>query len=831
MVSLLRDIRYGVRLLVRNLGLTGVIVLTLALGIGANSAIFSVVYAVLWRPVPYPEAGRLVHLFERHQDDQPSNYRLVSIPDFRDWREQSQTIEAMARLQPDQGPFYFVLSEADQPQEVLSYPMSAELFQFLGVGPIMGRFFSPEEELLGNTQVVVLSHYFWENRLARDPHVIGRQLQLSSQPYTVIGVMPPDFEFPPFQRSLMARRELWVPAVTNPATVEDRSWRGENVYARLRPGVTPQQAETELNAISGRLAELYPKTNQGWSARVIPLHGRFLETTREAPVLVFLLAAVGIVLLVGCANVASLLTARNAGRRQELAIRGALGAGRASIFRQMLTESLLLALAGGSVGLLAALGGLRVVKHVIPHSVPRADQINVDSAVLLFTLSITVLTGIIFGTLPALGAARRNLFQTLRLGKSQHAGRASGAGDPLIVIEVALSLVLLIGAGLMLKSLMQLLNEDYGMRPSQVLTARTLLPPEKYSQGDRARQFQQQLLHRVASLPGVQTAGLVSTLPLHSSLYVTKLALILDDQPELRPEELPRTNYKVISPDYFDALGIPLLAGRDFSEEDTQSSPAVGIVSQSMARRFWPGENPVGKRFRLLWRGRKEGPWRTVVGVSGDVKLHLEEQYEPVVYLPYEQLPYPKDATYTTYFFDMRWSNLAVRTAGDPMAVAAGIRREVMALDRDQPVEVLSMDSVISETMAPKEFSASLTALFAGIATLLAAAGIYSVISYSVSRRTQEIGIRMALGARGGDVTKMVLRHGFAVVAAGIVIGLVVTFAITSLIRSQLYQVSPTDPLTYVAVCALLLGVAMLACYVPAKRASRVDPMTALRHE
>ncbi len=830
MDALLRDIRYGIRLLLRNPGLTGVIVLTLALGIGANTAIFSVVYAVLWRPMPYPHAGRLVHLFERHQDDQPANYRLVSIPNFRDWREQSQTIEAMARLQPDQGPFYFVLT-ADQPQEILSYPMSEELFQFLGVAPLLGRFFSPEEELAGNNRVVVLSHYFWERRLGRDARVIGRELNLSDETYTVIGVMPPDFEFPPFQRALVARRELWVPAVTNPATIEDRSWRGENVYARLKPGVTVAQAEAELTAISKRLGELYPVTNKGWSARVIPLHGRFLETTREAPVLVFLLAAVGIVLVVGCANVASLLTARNAARRKELAIRGALGARRASIFRQMLTESLLLASVGGGAGLLAASAGLRIFKHLIPNSVPRADQITVDGAVLLFTLGVTVLTGLVFGTLPSLGAARRNLFQTLRLGKTERAGRSNAVGDPLIVIEIALSLVLLIGAGLMLKSLAQLLGEDYGLRPEHVLTVRTLLPPEKYAQGDRARQFQQRLLNRVAALPGVETVGLVSTLPLHSSLYATKLALIVDGQPEARPEDLPRTNYKVISPRFFDALGIPLLAGRDFLEEDMQAAPAVAIVSNSMARQFWPGENPVGKRFRSLWRGRKEGPWRTIVGVAGDIKLHLEEEYEPIVYIPYGQLPYGKDASYTTYFFDMRWSNLTVRTAADPMSVAAAVRREVLALDKDQPVEILSMKSVIAETMAPKEFSASLTAIFAGIATLLAAAGIYSVISYSVSRRTQEIGIRMALGAQRGEVTKMVLRHGLIVAVAGIVIGLVVALALTQLIRSQLYQVSATDPVIYGLVCLLLLGVAMLACYVPARRASRVDPMTALRHE
>ena len=832
MASLLRDIRYGLRQLLRNPGFAGVIVLTLALGIGANTAIFSVVYAVLWRPMPYVAPDRMVHLFETHPDDSPDQYRMVSLPDFEDWRQQSQSFEDMARLQPLDGPFYFVLSGRDQPREVLSYPMTSELFRFLGVTPLMGRYFSAEDEQPGRDRVVVASHYFWQERLGGDPNVVGSEIELSRQTYTVIGVMPPEFEFPPFQRSMVERRELWAPSLPNPATAGDRAWRAENVYARLKPGVTLEQAEAELRAISARLGELYPQTNKGWGAKVTPMHGRFLGSSREKPVLFLLLAAVGIVLLVGCANIASLLTARAAARQKEIAIRGALGASRGSIARQLLTESLLLAALGGVVGLAGAAWGLRIFRTLIPPTVPRADQIAVDGSVLAFTLGITVLTGLIFGALPALSATRRSLFQTLKLGGSEAGSRRpSAAGGPLIVIEVALSLVLLIGAGLMLKGLALLLGDNFGLRPERVLTVRTLLPPERYGRGNQAREFQEDLLSRVSHLPGVEIAGLVSTLPLHSSLYITKASVMREGQEDVPRQDLARVNFKIISPDYFEAMGVPLLAGRDVSMQDTEASPAVVVVSNSLARSYWPNESPLGKRLKMVWRGGYEGPWKTVVGVAGDVKLHLEEQYEPLLYIPHRQLPYPADAEYTSYFVNMRWSNLVTRTAADPMSIAAAVRAQVLELDPDQPVEILSMSEVIGATVEPKQFSTSLTAIFALIATLLAAAGIYSVIAYTVSLRTREIGLRMAMGAKQSDVMRMVLKKGLRVTLIGVAIGLLASIGLTRLVRSQLYQVSPTDPVVYVAVSLLLVAVSLLACYVPARRASRVDPMTALRHE
>jgi putative ABC transport system permease protein len=832
MASLLRDIRYGLRQLLRNPGFTGVMVLTLALGIGANTAIFSVVYAVLWRPMPYAAPDRMVHLFETHPDDSPDQYRLVSRPDFEDWRQQSQSFEDMVRLQPLDGPFYFVLSGRGQPREVLCYPMTSELFRFLGVPPLKGRYLSPEDEQPGRNRVVVVSHYFWQQRMGGDPNAVGSEIELSRQTYTVIGVMPAEFEFPPFQRSMVERRELWAPSVTNPATVGDRAWRAENVYARLKPGTTSEQAEAELRAISARLGELYPETNKGWGAKVIQMHGRFLGSSREKPVLFLLLAAVGIVLLIGCANIASLLTARAAARQKEIAIRGALGAGRGSIARQLLTESLLLALLGGVVGLAGAAWSLRILGTLIPPTVPRADQITIDGSVLAFTLGITVLTGLIFGALPALSATRRSLFQTLKLGGSEAGShRPSAAGSPLIILEVALSLVLLIGAGLMLKGLARLLGDNFGLRPERVLTVRTLLPPERYGRPNQARQFQEDLLGRVSNLPGVEVAGLVSTLPLHSSLYVTKVSVMRAGQEDVPRQDLARSNFKIISPGYFEAMGVPLLAGRDVSLQDTEASPAVVVVCNALARSYWPNESPLGKRLKMVWRGGYEGPWRTVVGVAGDVKLHLEEQYEPLLYIPHRQLPYPADAEYTSYFTNMRWSNLVTRTAADPMSIAAAVRAQLLELDPDQPAEILSMSEVIGATMEPKEFSTSLTAIFALIATLLAAAGIYSVIAYTVSLRTREIGLRMAMGAQQSDVMKMVLKKGLKVTLIGVTIGLLASVGLTRLVRSQLYQVSPTDPVVYLGVSLLLIAVSLLACYVPARRASRVDPMTALRHE
>ncbi|MDQ3803874.1 MAG: ABC transporter permease [Acidobacteriota bacterium] len=807
-----QDLRYGLRTLLKNPGFTAVAVIALALGIGANSAIFSVVNAVLLRPLPYRDPDRLVMVWEENTKagyprDTPAAANYI------DWRDQNQVFEGMAAI----ADVSFNLTGAGEPERLDGRRVSASLFPLLGVEPHLGRAFLPEEDQPGANRVAVLSHGLWQRRFGADANIAGKPLTLNGESYEVVGVMPPHFQFP------SREDELWVPIAFTPQEAASRGRHYLQVLARLKPGVTLGQAQAEMSTIAARLQQQYPEQNTNLGATVTPLHEHVVGDIR--PALLVLLGAVGFVLLVACANVANLLLARAAVRQKEIAVRVALGASRLRLVRQFLTESVLLAALGGGLGLLLSVWGVSLLKTFIPENISQARAVAVDARVLGFTVLVSLLTGLIFGLAPAVQASNFNLNETLKEG-----GRDSAAGSRgnriralLVVAEVAVSLVLLIGAGLLINSFLRLRNVDPGFRADNLLTMSIELPQQKYPDPARRAAFYTELVSRIEALPGVKSAAVTNWIPL--VFQGDSIGFSIEGRPDPAPGQgrRPTVVTRVVHPHYFRTMGIQLLRGREFGEQDRVESPTVAVISETMARRHWPGEDPTGKRIT-------PGPatstdpddWVTIVGVVKDVRqFELGAEPKPQMYVSYAQ---------GWSFFAPR--HLVVSTAVEPLSLAATVRKTVWEIDKDQPVsDIRTMEEVLSESLARQRFSMLLLGIFAAVALALAAVGIYGVMSYAVAQRTHEIGIRMALGAQRGDVLKLAVGQGLKLVLIGVALGLAAAFALTRVMASLLFGVSATDPATLVTISLVLIGVAVLASYIPARRAAKVDPMIALRYE
>jgi putative ABC transport system permease protein len=797
--DLLQDLRYAVRQLLKSPGFTAVAVLTLALGIGANTAIFSVVNGVLLRPLPYPDADSLVRV---HEIVPQYGRFAVAPPNFYDWREQNTVFERMAMVQTGS----VTLAQGELPERLPWAGVSWDLFELLRVQPIMGRSFAPEEDVPGKANVVVLSHGAWQRRFGGDPGVVGRPMNLDGASYTIIGVMPAGFYFP------SRETEIWTPvAIAN--NPQSRGAHFVIAFARMKPGVTVEQADAEMKTIAARLAEQYPDKNAGETAEVVVLHEQMVGRIR--PALLTLLAAVGLVVLIACGNVANLLLVRASVRAKELAIRTALGAGCRRLVLQMLAESAVLALAGGAVGLWLAYAALAPIRTLSAGSIPRVDDIALDGNVLAFTLGLSLLTGVIFGLAPAWQAQRANLNEVLKEG-----GRTAAASggrwlrNGLVIAEVALSLVLLVGASLLLRSFSKLNSVDPGFRPENVLSFRVALPRAAYSDATRQTAFYESLVERLEAMPQVTSAAAVQTLPMRGT-YVLSTGIV--GRPPLPPSQQPSITYRVVAGRYFETLGIPLLRGRAFTARDTASSPGVVIVDQAFVNEHFRGEDPLGRQLTI---GNGTNRPYEIVGVVGDVRTDgLEALPAPTMYVPLSQDP-----------FSSLW--FLIRTSGDPAPLATAARQALLELDRTLPAFSISpLADVVSETTTQRRFSMLLLALFAFVALFLAAVGLFGVLSYTVSQRTQEMGLRLALGARRGHLLRLVVGQGMRLAVVGVLLGLAGALALARTISAMLFEVTPFDPVSYGITAACLLATAALACYVPARRATRVDPIIALRYE
>ncbi|HEX8559750.1 MAG TPA: ABC transporter permease [Pyrinomonadaceae bacterium] len=814
METFLQDVRFGARVLAKNKGFTAVAVLTLALGVGANTAIFSVVNDLLLRPLPYRDAERIVMLWEVTPEGRRQN--TTSRANFQAWRDQNKSFEAVAAFSDQR----LNLTGAGEPEEVSAQLATPDLFRVLGVEPMLGRALLPEDGLSG-TAGVVLSHAVWQRRFGGDRGVVGKTVTLNGVPFGVVGVMPPGFQWHIRQRSGTGKpAEMWMVLSMPKAEGDNGASRGRflSVVGRLRPGVSVEQADAELKTIESRLAEESPRFNRNYSAEVLPLRDQMVGAVR--PALWILLGAVGLVLLIACANVANLLLARAASREKEIALRTALGARRSRIVRQLLTESVLLALLGSALGLALAWWGVQALVAISPRDLVNLQGVSLNPTVLVWTLGVSLLTGVVFGLAPAFEAARVDLNDTLKeggKGAGTQSARSRGLRSALVVAEVALALVLLAGAGLMMKSFARLRQIDTGFETENVLTMVLRLPASKYKDDAQYVAFFRQALERVRAVPGVRAAGMVNYLPLYGGLGATT-GFSVEGRPAPPPGQEPGTAVRVSDAAYFGAMGIPLLRGRNFTDAEQAEARHVVLVSETFAKRYFPGEDPLGKRIRVEM---SEEPAPTeIVGVVGDVRYDsLTDEAEPTVYEPHPELTYP-------------FMTLVVRTAGDPAEVTPAVRRELAQIDPDQPVaDVRTMNQVMAETVGRARFNTLLLGLFAALATLLAAVGIFGVMNYSVTLRTREIGLRMALGAEPGRVLLLVLRQGLVLTLVGIGVGLAGALALTRLLSGLLYGVGATDPLTFGAIVVVLAFVSLLACYIPARRATRVDPLVALKHE
>jgi len=811
-LTLWQDLRFAVRMLQKSPGFTVVAVLTLALGIGANTAIFSVVNTVLLRPMPYKDADRLVTVWG---ENKPKGYDLdlVSSLDYADWKAQSHSFESMGAATDAM----YTLTGAGEPAAVIGYRFSADFFGVLGVPALVGRTFAQDEEQPGKDQVVVLSHRLWMTRFAGDRAIVGRNVMLDGKPYTVVGVMPASFQYP-------QRTELWTPIAFHPDYAKDRGIRWLRVMARLKPGTTIEQAEVEMKTIASRLEQEYPSSNKDQDVRLVSL--RQLTSGDARPALLVLLCCVGLVLLIACSNVGNLLLSRAIRRRRELALRTALGAGRWRLVRQLLTENLLLSLGGGALGVAIAYWAANALVAMFPTTVanlslPRIESIPIDGWVLGFALVASVVTGAVFGLAPALLVGHVSPDESLK--ESGRSGATGTSGrkfrNVVVTLEMAIALMLLIAAGLMTKSFVRLVSANLGFRTDHVLTFRAVLPEHKYLKDGQQAGFHDEVLRRIQGLAGVKAAGTVTFLPL-SGWWGTRDVSVAG-RPTQPGVQNPRPVWSSVSPDYFRALSIELAQGREFTDADTKSGADVAILSASLARSLWPNENPIGRQ--VVVEGFEKP--KEVIGVVGDVHqlgiAHQEEGSDPIseVYVPYAQAPAPV-------------LGFAVRTAGDPLDIAKEVRREIAVVDKEQAISfVESMDQLASESVALPRASMVLLAVFAGMALVLASMGIYGVLSYSTGQRTQEIGVRVTLGATRGDVLQLVIGEGVRLTAVALIIGIVLAAGFAQVLRSLLYGVKPVDPWIFVAAPTVLACVALVACYVPARRATRVNPVAALRYE
>jgi len=821
MSTLVQDIRYGWRTLRKSPGFTAVAVLVLALGIGANTAIFSVVNAVLLRPLPFNQPDRLVELY--HVPPQAAfpgiHLFAVSPANFFDWRAQAHSFEGMAAY----GFGHYTLTGKGQPIPVPLCSSTYGLFSILHVQPMLGRDFLESENQPGHEHEVIVGYTFWRDRLGANPAMVGSSIQLNGEPYTVIGVMPPGFEFPissdPHDRVQMWKMQGWTP--------QERAIRDNHNYgviARLKPGVTLEQARAEMNTISERLAEQYPKDDKGWGATAIPL-GQDIVGDVRTPLLI-LFGAVAFVLLIACANIANLVLAKTLSRRKEVAIRAALGASRTRLLQQVLAETVLLALAGGALGLVVAQYGIEFILTFMGEQLPRSSSVGLDPGVLTFTLGISLATGLAAGLLPALRLTREDVSEALKQGAGRTASDSGGSRtrSVLVVAEVALSLMLLIGAGLLIRSLWQLRAVNPGFDPSHVITMRLSIPSNRFAAPAQQSRFFERVLERVRALPAVQAAGVVDALPLtgggsHQPVQIEGTPVVpMADQPEV--------DVRGISPGYISAMHIPLLRGRDFNDSDVAGKPGVILISQSMAKQFWPNEDAIGKRLTMYFF---PDTTREVVGVVADIKDDALSQTRSaaMLYMPLAQISAGRDGQW--HSFGM---TLAARTQTDPTSAVSAITNALHEIDGDVPLlDIKTMQDTVDDSLLQQRFTMLLLTGFAALALLLAAVGIYSVLAYAVRRRVREIGIRMALGAQIADVLRMVVVEGMRPTLLGVVIGLVGALALGRLLSSMIYGVSVRDVGTFACVAAIMAGVGLLASILPAWRATRVDPMKTLREE
>jgi putative ABC transport system permease protein len=810
--EMFHDLRFAMRMLLKNPGVSLIAILTMALGIGANTAIFSVVNAVLLNPLPFSEPDRLIRIYG-HFLATSQDSMSASVPELTDYRERTHSFEEIAGYDD----FSANLTPAGgEPERVESLAVTPELFSVLKVTPQLGRVFLPDEAQEGRDDVILISDDLWHRRFGADSSVVGQSVIVNGRVNIVVGIMPAGFSFP-------ERTQLWKP-LWFPAEQYSGPWRGNrgvDVIGRLKAGSTLESAQSEMRSLADQLTKEYPRNyeSRGWAISVVSLLDDYVGASRKS--LLVLLGAVALVMLIACANVSNLLLARITARRQEIAVRLALGASRLRVMRQLLTENLMLAVVGGLAGLLLATFGSGALLSLAPADIPRVHDVRVDGRVLVFTLIASLLTGLLCGLIPAFIAFNHDINTTLKEGGRGGAGtvRHQRMRSTFVVAEITLALVLLAGAGLLFKSFVRLQQVDPGFNPDGVLTMRMMLPFETYQKPAQRSAFYQQLIERIRSTPGVEEIGATSNIPLTRG---GTSGTISGENSAVTPTDLPvEAEWRWITPDYFKAMGIGLIAGRSFADADAEGAPLVAVVDESFAERYYPNENAVGKRIK---RGKTDStrPWVTIIGIVKHVQSRRLDAASGVqVYFPFYQDPAPYNMS------------LAVRTSsGNPLSLTGSVRAEIQSLDNNQPVfDVFSLRQIVGESLAQRRFSMLLMGLFAGVALVLAAVGIYGVMSYSVAQRTHELGIRMALGAQSGDVRRLVFRYGFSLIGIGLATGIGCAIGLTRLLQTLLFGISSSDLVTYCQISALLAGVGLLACYVPARRATRVDPMIALRQQ
>ena len=811
MDALLQDIRYAIRLCLRTPGFTAVAVIALALGIGANTAIFTIVNAVLLEPLPFRDPGRLVVLWETNAR-RPGRSNVVGPANYLRWRERATAFEEMAAFADTR----LVLTGGTAPEEVTAQLAIGDVFAVMGVAPFLGRTFTPAEMADANATVTVLTHAFWQRRFGSDPAIVGRTVPLNGKPTTIVGVMPPDVRLLMKSNSLVGKpNDVWVP-LPLPESARTPRGRSISVIARLRPEVDVAQAQTQMTTIAAGLAAEFPAFDTGWGVRVLPLRDELAGDLR--PALLMLAGAVAFVLLIACANVANLLLARGAVRQREIAIRSALGAGRFRVIRQLLTESLVIGLAGGAVGLLVAQWGLDAMLALSPIDIAQVGDVRLSSPVLAFTATISLLTAIVCGVAPALEGARADVQESLKDGARQIGSgvRHRRLRNAFVIAEVALAVVLLAGAGLLLRSFSSLRSVNPGLDTSNVLTMRVALPGGKYDQPDKTLRFYEEAVRKVTSAPGVESAGIISYLPFTGLGAGTGFTIV--GQPPPLPGQDHVTDVTVCDNGYLQTMRVPLVRGRQFTDREMREKSNVVIVNEALAKRYFPGEDPIGKQ--LVIAMTQPNVPTEIIGIVGNAKFSdLRGEVRPASYWPHPQLPYTA-MTFT------------VRTAADPMAVAAVVQREIQSVDKDQPVsDVRTMDQWVARSLAQARFNSLLLAIFAALALVLASIGIYGVMSYTVGQRTSEIGIRLALGAESRDILGMIVGSAMRLAGLGLAIGVVLALALSRTLTSLLYETTGTDPLTFAVVVGVLGAVALLASYVPARRASRIPPVEALRYQ